>query len=337
MKKIHLALMAAGITFGASAFAFDGAIVKVPASTDHFFVGLEALYLQPTDSNGDLDYSNTVTPGTPQSNNINGIDPSYDWAWRLIAGYKYGAAMDVTFNYFHAKLDNSDSVSATAPTVIYNPNDSSSTQFVASSADVEHKVDQADLTLGLKINPLRCVTLHPFGGLRYARVERDLDTSFTTNPNTNTVENISDTSKFNGIGPIAGMDAAFDIGNGFQIVGRFNAALLVGNMDEDYSHSETLRGTTTTGIQNVDTDSRSRVVPVVDMRLGGTYTYDLGNDSALRVELGYQVSKYHDAIDKISVGNDNSAFAGGSSYLTPTRSTSSLGLNGPYLNVIWRI
>lgn len=335
MKKIHLALMAAGITFGASAFAFDGAIVKVPASTDHFFVGLEALYLQPSDSNGDLDYSNTVTAGTPQSNNINGIDPSYDWAWRLIAGYKYGAAMDVTFNYFHAKLDDSDSVSATAPTVIYDPNDATPTAFNAASADVEHKIDQADLTLGLKINPLRCVTLHPFGGLRYARVERDLDTSFTR---TSFVENISDTSKFNGIGPIAGMDAAFDIGSGFQIVGRFNAALLVGNMDEDYSHSETIRSTTTTGIQDIDTDSRNRVVPVVDMRLGGTYTYDLGNDSALRVELGYQVSKYYDAVDKISVGINNAqAFAGGSSYLTPTRSTSSLGLNGPYLNVIWRI
>lgn len=338
MKKIHLALMAAGFCFSASALAFDGAIVKVPASTDHFFVGLEGLYLQASDTNGDLDYSNTTTTtGANTSSNINNIDTSYQGAWRIIAGYEYGAANDITFNYLHARPSDDDNVSTT-PAAIYNPNSPYAAQaYNSANGNVDYQLDQVDLTLGQKINPLRCITLHPFGGLRYARITRDLDNSFTAT-GASIVENTSDNSKYTGIGPIAGLDASFDIGNGFKIVGRIDAAVLIGNMDESFSASTVQRSTVTLASENVDVDSTRRIVPVIDARLGGAYTYDMGNDSALTVELGWQASAYHDAIDKVSIGNLGLPnFAGTGSALAPTRSSSSLGLNGPYLNLVYRI
>lgn len=344
MKTIHLALIAAGFTLSASAFAFDGSIVKVPASNDHFFVGLEGLYLQASDTNGDLDYSNTntVTAGpTTFHNNINSIDPSHQWAWRIIAGYEYGAANDITLSYLHARPSDDDSVSVTSPAAIKNPNDpfTGVIDYTSASGDVDYELDQVDLTLGQKINPLRCITLHPFGGLRYARITRDLDTTFNL-PSSSFVETASDNSKFTGIGPIAGLDASFDVGNGFKIVGRVDAAVLIGTIDESFSASAVTRGTVVDLAKNVDVDSTRRVVPVIDARLGAAYTYDMGNESDFTVELGWQASAYHDAVDKVSIGNDGGLqanLAGGGTFDTPVRNTSSLGLNGPYLNFVYRM
>ena len=39
-------------------------------------------------------------------------------------------------------------------------------------------------------------------------------------------------SDFQGIGPLIGVDASYYVGMGFGIVGHFDSALLVGNIDE---------------------------------------------------------------------------------------------------------
>jgi len=350
VKKFYVALMAAGVTFSASAFAFEGSIVKVPASNDHFFVGVEALWLQASDTNGDLDYANLNVPpvSTGATNNsIQNIDPTYQWAWRIFAGWEYGAAMDVSLSYFNLRNSDSDSVgvSPTGTAGVFPQNDPTAFgSYTDGSANVDTHIDQVDLTFGQKIRPIRCVTLHPFGGLRYARITRDLDASFTDGTlGTTTVFDLdtSDDSKFSGVGPIAGLDAMIDLGSGFKVVGHVDAGVMVGDMDDDFSSvrtATTTGGVVTTAETNVDADSNTRVVPFIDTRLGVSYTYEMDNDSALILELGYQASVYHDAIDKISVGSGSgTTFAGGGTPENPVRNTSSLGLNGPYLNLVWRI
>lgn len=336
VKKIHLALLTAGFAFSASALAFEGTIVKVPASNDHFFVGLEALYLQPSDSNGDLDYATVLNGTLPANGNILGIEPDFGWAWRLTLGYEYGAANDFTFNYFRAHpKSTSDDFTAGTGDIIIDPT-FGVTAWDSVSSSVDYEVDQADFTMGQKLAPHRCITLHPFGGLRYARVKRDLDVDFTAGT---TTWSFPDRSKYSGIGPIAGMDASFEIGNGFKIVGKVDGALLVGDMEDDFSWYISTPTSLTNPI-NYSVDKRRRVVPVVDMRLGAAYTWDMGNDSTLGFEVGYQVSTYKDSIDRINLGDTNSQpgdTAVSPSIHTPTRSSSSLGLHGAYLNLVWRM
>jgi len=96
MKRLSLALAAIGLSTGALAAypaATDPTVVSVPQLPGGFFIGATGAYLQPSDSNGDLDYASVdnfaVINGTTAafSSQVKNVEPGYDWGWGVNVGY----------------------------------------------------------------------------------------------------------------------------------------------------------------------------------------------------------------------------------------------------------
>jgi hypothetical protein len=339
----------------------------VPQLPGGFVIGVTGYYLQGAFTDGDLDYA-VINTGTtsPFFSRFADVDPGYDWGWGINAGYIFpGTPYDVNVNYIHwSSSDNDHTIIplAIAPAVqtvfITNPfnlnglttfNDS---PITLTNARAEYTLNQVDLTAGEYVF-LGCRTImHPFMGLRWADLERKLRTHLFA-PNTVTITaarvptggfaDFFEKSDFDGIGPIFGVDASFYIAYGLGIVGHFDTAMLVGNThtktDENALFNSTFSTTTTivtsTAFENFRGDSDRRIVPVIDAKLGGSYTFVFCNasNSDLTLEAGWQVSKYFNAIDRLTIASVTFPGAANNDAHILKRETSSFGFQGPYINL----
>ena len=381
MKRISLALAAIGLTAGAFAAlpaATDPTVVNVPQLPGGFVVGATGFYLQPTNSNGDLDFAtvnNVNNSGTSFSSKLHNVDPGYDWGWGINVGYIFpNTGNDVNLSYF--QLDTSDTAK------LHDANLNPDTIFPvilpingvnSFSAKAEYDLDQVDLTAGQYIDVGCRLTLHPFAGLRWAQLERKLtenatvtNTSFSSQPgefgvtqttHTNAVAaSLTEKSDFEGIGPIVGLDASYYVGMGFGVVGHFDSALLIGSTDSSVSLGANISNTTAftsfapgaTIIThhsafggNFSASSTTRVVPVLDAKLGVDYTYVFNNsaNSDLTLEAGWMVSNYFNAVDQNgavalqgAIFNEDASSPIAAASAGP-RSTSDVGLQGPYVSL----
>ena len=149
-------------------------------------------------------------------------------------------------------------------------------------------LDAANIQIGQRLTT-GIFDVRLFSGIRYAHLNYTLDMS------TPTAEQ-SLTSLFHGFGPIVGVDARYQLGNGFGFDTHLNTSLLVGTVSD-----ELINPTTTIS------ESMNRLVPEVNAKLGVDYTYAIPGDnkSAFALEVGYQTTNYFHTF--------NSAFVGGSS------------------------
>ena len=113
---------------------------------------------------------------------------------------------------------------------------------------------------------------------------------------------------------------------------------VVGSVDDDTSQNLALAvtpnpGTVFTSQVNTNTDNTTRVVPTFDAKLGLDYTYIFENQSMLTLEAGYQWTQYINAVDTLSTTPIVGAVGLGS----VTRTTSSVGYDGPYLTLNWKV
>jgi hypothetical protein len=381
MKRLSIALAAIGLSAGALAAipaGTDPTEVMVPQLPGGFVIGVTGYYLQGAFTDGDLDYA-VINTGTtsPFFSRFADVDPGYDWGWGINAGYIFpGTPYDVNVNYIHWSSSDTDHTiipRAIAPAVqtvfITNPFNGIGTAINGSpitltDARAEYTLNQVDLTAGEYVF-LGCRTImHPFMGLRWADLERKLRTHvFASNTvpvptgtaittfATGGFENIFERSDFDGIGPIFGVDASFYLAYGLGIVGHFDAAMLVGNThtktDQILINNMTINnaGVVTTRpaiFANFRGDSDRRIVPVIDAKLGGSYTFVFCNasNSDLTLEAGWQVSNYFNAIDRLTVIGAAVPLAGAlpgqamvQQFAIQKRETSSFGFQGPYINL----
>jgi hypothetical protein len=245
---------------------------------------------------------------------------------------------------------------------------------VHASSDVKTKLDSVDLDVGQYVDVGTRLRLRMFAGLRFAEVTSDMANTYSANdvdstvgtkpPETTTtidtvlVENYN--SKFTGIGPRVGVDSVYHIGNCFGIVAHAAVALLVGEVESDSNGSFNSVRTTTGGapevtvnltdlegdgsvtvIGTLDSNDSSRVVPVLDAKLGLNYSHAFENESILTIEGGYQATQYIDAVDRLdgsASGVSTSPQAGPvPASVQSSRTTSSVGFNGPYLSLNWKV
>lgn len=372
MKRLSIALAAIGISAGALAAlpaATNPTEVSVPQLSGGFVIGATGFYLQPTDSNGDLDYAsanvnnNSVSGATSFFNNVNlhNVEPGYDWGWGVNVGYIFpNTGNDVNLSYF--RFDSKDTASTSVAG--FNglpPSSGSAGNFILpvgltpangdsyqnANARVDYDLDQVDLTAGQYINVGCRLTLHPFAGLRWAQLDRKLTENYFAPGSTSgtagtvTIGNngtlaLNEKSDFEGIGPIAGLDATYYVDQGFGVVGHFDTGLLVGNVDSQTTEAMVGLNTTVVGSATpastfnatYKADSNHRLVPVADAKLGLDWTYLFNNtdNSDVTVEAGWQVSHYWNAVDRLTITDGPGAAITG-------RKTSDFGLSGPYLNV----
>lgn len=349
MKRLSIALAAIGLSASVGAFAAlpattDPALINIPQLPGGFFLGASGYYLQPSDMHNDLAYA-VVNTGTSPSFNLHQkkIDPGYDWGWGVNVGYIFpNTGNDVNLSYFQLQTDDSDSVTGTQLNII-NPQMSSALQifgeWTSARAKAEYDIDQVDLTAGQFINIGCRLIVHPFTGLRWAQLDREIDGTYngvsTSEPLNETV-NTKEESDYWGVGPIVGVDASYYIVYGFGAVGHFDSAVLVGNSDYKINTTTFITPSATPLFAHNEfkTDDTTRVIPVVDAKLGLDYTYIFFNtaNSDLTLEVGWQFTHYFNAVDR-GYASD----VGGPGEGIAIRDTIDVGLNGPYASLVLHI
>lgn len=351
MKRLSFALVALGFS-SITAFASLPNIsspneITIPQMNGGFTLGVQGIFLQPSPTNGDTEFAsfnNAVAPNaTPQTA---AVEPGRPFGYGVNLGYIFAnTGNDVNLSYTHFSTNNFGQVTGPSQSivpmnfVIIMP-DIAGFSFAHTTAQYDMNI--VDLTAGQFVDVGSRLSLHPFVGLRYASLNRDLNNRFIqTVPNHDDKLLVDESSDFDGIGPLAGMNANYYLGMGFGVVAQIDSALLVGHVDSKFSAN--IAGSLLPNnpaspryIKNYsyDTSSTHRIAPLVDAKLGADYVYRFNSKwiSSLKVEAGYQVSHYFNVVDRIGgVTTINSQ--GANTPVTTTLKTSSVGLDGPYVNV----
>ncbi len=339
MKRLTVAFAALGLTAAVNVSAAlpaatDPTLVNVPELSGGFVLGVTGLYLEASPTNGDLDFA-SINAGLLNtfSSRLQTVEPGFDWGLGLNAGYIFpNTGNDINASYFYLDTDKQKNVFTFVPNFITSNNffQSITNDFIYAQAENDYRINQVDLTAGQFINVGCRLRLHPNVGVRYAEVQRELDTFYLDNSDANSLSNVEE-SDFTGIGPLAGLDASYFLGMGLGVVAHVDSALLIGDIDTQ-THSVisiNQAGTLNQLFYKLQKDSGNRVVPVTDMKLGVDYTYMVNDaqNSDFTFELGYQASHYYDAIDRLAVA------LGSASGNILMRKTSGIGLSGPYVSI----
>lgn len=184
-------------------------------------------------------------------------------------------------------------------------------------------------------------------------------------------------SKFNGIGPRFGVDTSYHLGYCFGLVAHVSGSLLVGKVSSstqtDFARVLTVNDRRLAGVpeeilfeddervfidahqNNISTTKENRVVPAFDAKLGLDWSYIVpSNGSVISIEAGYQWTQYIDAIDRYHVHDTRYGIRNGAEFVVDegngfnrrgplvdpvlvTKTTSSVGFDGPYLNLSWKV
>jgi hypothetical protein len=288
MKRLAVALAAVGLTASLGAYAAmptgaQATEVNVPQDSGGFFVGASALYWQPTVSGNDLDYAVSQSGGNNTNQQINNVDPNYNWGFNVFAGYNFGNGNDVMLEYLRLHTNDSSTTNAPAggnviPAHYFATNTSKYFQNTAfgglnqynfdtyqrAYGSAEINLDQGDLTVGQYLNIGCADQLRLFAGLRYAKLERQLTSNYSQDPNNAGDTNLGtgvtttaivkpfvdvdepgktvvssngalqgyDDSDFKGIGPLIGLNNTYYLGYGIGFVAGLDVGLLIGDVDD---------------------------------------------------------------------------------------------------------
>lgn len=325
MKRLAVALATLGLstlTINAATLpGLDSTLVTVPQLPGGFSLGVTPYFLKPDTTNGDHAFV-VLTEGIFNTNTF--FDPGYNWSFAVNANYIFPTtANDISVNYFHYGTTGDETTEESGRLDLSITNlplliDDITTQ-------IDYHMNQVDVTAGQFISIGHRVSLHPNVGLRYADIERKIDSTAsgsTASLNVNAIDYINEDSDFSGIGPIAGLDATYFIGNGAGIVAHFNGALMAGSST---AKTHIFQGGVPQFIIQDETESRSRLVPTYDAKLGANYTYLFQGtvNTSLTLEAGYQISEYFNAIDRLTLASGN----------ITKRTTADLGIDGIYVNL----
>lgn len=338
LKRLTLAFSILSLATAASVSAAipaatDPTLVNVPQLPGGVILGITGLYLEPSPTNGDVDVASINIGNNPFASQFQSVGSDFSWGLGLNLGYIFpDTGNDINANYFYLDTDEQKNILAFTPNSVSAVNffQNLTDNFNQVDIDNDYRINQIDLTAGQYINIGCRLRLHPNVGLRYAEVQRDMDTLFIDSTRQDSLGG-EEESDFTGIGPLVGMDASYFLGMGVGVIAHVDSALLIGDLDTQTHALITLNqsGTPESFFYKLEQDSSNRTVPVTDMRLGLDYTYMVNDaqNSDFTFEVGYQASHYYHSIDRLAVNlsSISSNIIG--------RTTSDLGLSGPYVNI----
>jgi hypothetical protein len=346
--KISLILLGLGL---ASAAAYAGTIdttpmpvsndinVTAPYQTGMWSFGATAVLMQPT--NKAFTYADS-TSANIDGNQVNfgsshqTIDQGYHWWFGADITYAFpGNGRDMTLAYEGLHGNDTDSTSANDSLVTST---FSGLPYVNAEGKTETSYDAGDLTFGQKLDVGSRIRLHPFMGLRYARINTIDTGNYNSGDDLVSFPGFEDVSyagesklenTFTGIGPRFGSDAQINLGQGFSVRGRLGLSALIGSNkvvnNGNFTIFNDAGDVDTTFAASNKNDSQTRVVPELDGRLGLNYTYDFDSSMALGVEAGWQATNYFNVT---SDQYQTFPFAG-----QHYESTSNFGIQGPYARI----
>jgi hypothetical protein len=265
---------------------------------------IEAVYMRP--SRTDLDYAISDPNGdTNPQGRLKQIDPDYSGGFRFGLGYTFDTGTEIRAQYM--QLDTKDSDSATAPaggtlwSQLVHPD--GIRNFTSADATYDFDHDVFDFSMGKWFAVGSDLDLRVEAGLRYANMTQKLDAIYDGG-----VSEVEQKNDFSGWGPRVGLGLDWEMGQGFNLFSSVAGSFLMGDFDLSYSSVE---GATVLG--SIEDTVDNRLVPVVEMRAGLAYAYQLENGMSVGAKVGYEwqnwfnmvtANRFVDDINDASLGTD---------------------------------
>ena len=270
LKKTAVAVLALG-----SSAVFAGSMgpvctpgnVTVPCASTAWDFAAQALYLQPTYTNG-FNYMSYGTAGTTR--NYQSADPAWGWGFKLEASYHFNTGNDLDVNWYRVHNTNNTTINYTGLT--------------STSANIGRSPqwDAVNVEFGQKVNFGEQSTVRFHGGVEYARVASNNSVSPINSSNALYLTN---SSTYNGFGPRLGADLGYDVGNGFSVYGNGAGSLLIGNTGFNGNVYNN------TGLVSSVNGSHNALVPELEAKLGAMYTCAMAQGD-LSIDAGWMWVNY---------------------------------------------
>ena len=308
-------------------------IVNVP----HFEVSGTLSYLQP--GAGNLEYGTLTTPlplSTPNWSNQS-LKPNFSPSFTIGARYMANESNDIQLNWTHLNASTSDSFLA-SPTQMVGPPfliGPESALYKAGYGFVNHAYDAVNLDAGHTFCVECSYQLRAFGGVEVARIGQNLSGLFQSPDGIASSSNTVN-SMFTGAGPRVGIKGQYALGD-FQLIGEVAGAALIGTAQSRIDFT-TISPSLGINSQSLTSPNATRVVPSIDARFATAYTFAPTTYGLFKVELGYKVAVYFDAVNQYQLTNVPTSLTlppVGIYLATQQHLQSNFTDQGPYVTASW--
>jgi major outer membrane protein len=313
-----------------------------------------ALFLQPSTNN--LYYAAEAFPfnnaiATPLASprwQIFDLHPDYHFGFDLgLCGVFHSRNSNFAINWEHFK-----SCTAAAYTVDVSANDMigplssigpDAALYTRAQGKVTFNFNEVNIHYGQYVNLGLCTQLNVYAGISIAQIKQHLSTIYSgAGSGTGTISRTTFVpSSFMGAGPQAGLDFAYTIARGFNIAGKFTAALLVGTAKNHTAFASTspvlvALGDPSPNLQRTCVENRVQMIPSFGERLGLAYFCSFCENYMAKIEVGYEAKIFLNAIQStdISSGVINLKPFGATAGVfarTFARTLGNFSLGGPYI------
>ena len=314
LKKTAVAVLALGSSavFAGSMGPVCSAVnVTVPCEATAWDFGAKALYLK-SDVSSRTGYNPVVADFNQNDDSL-----KYNWGFQIEGSYHFNTGNDLNINWYHVSKSHDHDFGASAGVPFTSlAGVTTTTNIVSGDVDVDPKWDAVNFEFGQHVDfgDNKAIRFH--GGAQYARLTNNVSSTIANTVKTGTAAAVpySHTSTFNpvynGFGPRVGMDMSYDWGNGLGIYANGATAILAGTRSFSATYTDSLANAVAFN------ESRTAIVPVVDTKLGATYTYAMAQGD-LTLDAGWMWVNYFNV--RSNVEGDVSDF----------------GLQGPFIGLKW--
>jgi Legionella pneumophila major outer membrane protein precursor len=309
-----------------------------------FEVSGSLLFLQP--SAGDFEqYATVANPFPVPSPNWSNqsINPKYSPAFRIGLRYMPTELDDIALDWTHLNATDNASVIA-APNQFVGPPYSvgppAGVAFTNGSANgsLQSQYDAANLAAGHTFCADCPFQLRVFGGVEFARLGETVTGTFLNAPIT-TSHSYTSNSVFTGAGPRLGVRGQYNVGQ-LQFFGEAAGAGLIGTSQSNINFTTASPVLLALGITNnyqtLTSPNATAVVPSFDAKVGTAYIFPFNDYGLFKVEAGYQVAVYFNAVNEYALSNVSGAPLNTGVYLvTEQQLKTNMTIQGPYFQGSW--
>lgn len=283
-KKTSMAVL--GLVSGSMAFAGSmGPVcapgnVTVPCEAKHWSFGLQALYLDMAEGSARA-YRHSGPTAIAQINN------NWDWGFRAEGAYEFNTGNDLNVNWTHINGRMKQSFPIGSAFNI-------AAQFTDGQYELTRtdNLDEVNAVLGQHVDVSAVNKLRFYGGLQYANIRAQADNFYPVSTSQlASSTNYYDNSDYKGLGPVLGLDYAYDATSEISLVA--NAAMSVLYGTSRMSTGFVLNPTGAVPFSRYA--STKTVVPGFEAKLGANYAYSMP-EGTLNLQAGYQASEYLNAL-----------------------------------------
>lgn len=277
------------------------------SSCGRFYVGADLLYWKAHISGLELNVGTTsvvqATVGddtTIMTAEEYDADPYFKWkpGYRIAAGYEFaGAEWEAGVVWTHFQ-------------------DSGTKTFGLNTTSVDVKINQIDLLLAYNTTLAPCFKARPFIGVRGARITSSVDaflvTDITILPATLATQTriFDDSQKYEGWGPLLGLEAEWEIGCGFSLYGSAAAGLLYGDYHVHFVDSDVFTPPFSTSVFSDDTRHVHGFDANIDLAIGIQWQMAFCDSYLVNMRLGFE---HHEYFNQSHIGTNRGdlSFDGG--------------------------